>query len=288
MISRRALVGGIGAAALAPLVGCSRDGEGDVQQSDGGRREAYGDDESQVGWLHLPTGTPRAGTVVVLHGGFWRSQFGADLGEPLARDLAARGWVAWNLEYRRVGGGGGWPATLEDVAAGIDHLADLRDDDGAALDLTSVAVVGHSAGGQLAAWAAARPRLSPGSPGASPTVTVTGVVSQAGVVELARAAEEGVGGTAVTDLLGGGPADVPDRYAVADPSAWLPLGVPVRCVHAPADGNVPFDQSERFVAAATGAGDDAALVAAAGDHFTLIDPSSPDWELCVRSLEQVL
>ncbi|MFY0409032.1 alpha/beta hydrolase family protein [Solicola sp. PLA-1-18] len=259
-----------------------------MTRSDGGRREAYGQDESQVGWLHLPTGERRPGVVVVVHGGFWRSQYGAELGEPLAEDLAARGWVAWNLEYRRVGDGGGWPATFEDVAAGIDHLAALRDDDGAALDLSQVAVVGHSAGGHLGAWAAGRPRLPAGSPGSDPTVRVTGVVSQAGVVELARAADEGVGGTAVPDLMGGSPADEPRRYAAGDPSALLPLGVPVRCVHARGDSNVPFDQSEGFVAAAREAGDDAALVEATGDHFTLIDVSSPDWGRCVDALEQVL
>lgn len=167
-------------------------------------RIAYGQDASQFGELHLPAGERRPGTVVVIHGGFWLAEYGADLGTPLAADLAARGWVVWNLEYRRVGDGGGWPATLDDVAAGIDHLATIasRGEHGA-VDTDRVVAIGHSAGGQLAAWAAARPHLGNAAPsnfvtGAS--VAVTGVVSQAGVLELATAADDGVGGSAVPGL----------------------------------------------------------------------------------------
>ena len=90
---------------------------------------------------------------MVIHGGFWRAQYDASLGAPLAQDLVERGWTAWNLEYRRVGNGGGFPETFDDVAAGIDRLADV---DG--LDLSTVVTLGHSAGGHLAAWAAARGR----------------------------------------------------------------------------------------------------------------------------------
>jgi len=86
---------------------------------------SYGPDSSQYGELHLPFGTRRPGTVVILHGGFWLSEYGAELGTPLAVDLARKGWVAWNLEYRRVGNGGGWPATFMDVAAGVDELTPI-------------------------------------------------------------------------------------------------------------------------------------------------------------------
>ena len=107
--------------------------------------------------------------MIVIHGGFWKARYGADLGAPLAADLAARGWAAWNLEYRRVGNGGGWPATLTDVATGIDLLADLAALPGlGALDLARVVAIGHSAGGQLATWAAGRPGLPDGAPGATP------------------------------------------------------------------------------------------------------------------------
>ncbi len=158
----------------------------------------YGPDPAQFGELSLPD-RPALGTVVIIHGGFWRARYNLSLGRPLAADLAARGYAAWNLEYRRAGGGGGWPSTFEDVAAGIDLLATLP------ADTARVVAVGHSAGGHLGVWAAGRSGLPDGAPGARPRVPVTGVVSQAGVLTLADCAREGVGGTAALDLMGGEP-----------------------------------------------------------------------------------
>lgn len=241
-------------------------------------RHAYGADPSQFGELHLPTGTPRLGTVVVIHGGFWRSQYDLSLGTPLAEDLAVRGYVAFNLEYRRVGNGGGWPTTLQDVASGIDQLAALD------VDVSKVVAIGHSAGGQLAAWAAGRAHRPAGTPGADPKVAITGVVSQAGVLDLLTAQAQGVGGTAVSDLLGGTPATVPQRYAAADPIEQLPLTAPVLCVHSQGDQNVPYAQSTAYVSAATKAGGRATLTEVTGDHFTLIDPTSKAWATVIQSL----
>lgn len=249
------------------------------------RRSAYGDDPSQYAELILPAGDPR-GTVVMLHGGFWRAAYGADLQVPTAIDLAGRGWAVWNLEYRRVGSGGGWPQTFNDVAAGVDHLRAVADS--SSLDLSRVVAVGHSAGGHLATWLAGRPRLPASAPGADPAVTVAGVVSLAGVVELTRAAEASVGGTAVLDLMGGLPrGGLEHRYSLADPRGQLPLGVPVRCVHDRADAQVPFWQSEDYVRAAQAAGDDARLVEVPGDHFSLIDPTTPAWAAAREQVEQL-
>ncbi len=225
----------------------------------------YGDDASQYGELSLPDGAPR-GVVVVIHGGFWKAAYDLSLGRPLAESLVSQGWAAWNLEYRRVGaaesgGGGGTPQTFDDVSAGIDRLADV---DG--LDLARVITLGHSAGGHLATWAAGR---------SDPVVPVTGVVSQAGVLDLVRAHELGLGGGAVEALLGHppGPSD-----ATYDPFLQLPLDVPVRCVHGTGDDIVPIEISERYVAAASGAGGDAALTAVDGDHFVVVDPGSGAWQ----------
>ena len=106
----------------------------------------YGDDPSQFGVLY-----GEGPVAVVIHGGFWKAEYGLDLNEALAEDLAERGWAAWNIEYRRLGNGGGVPETLDDVSAAIDKLAEL---DG--VDLSRVVTIGHSAGGHLAAWAATR------------------------------------------------------------------------------------------------------------------------------------
>lgn len=250
-------------------------------------RHYYGKDESQYGELYLPTGPRRPGMVVVIHGGFWKARYAADLGAPLAADLAARGWCAWNLEYRRVGNGGGWPATLADVAAGIDLLAEL-DPDVAALDLDRVVAIGHSAGGQLAAWAAGRPGLPAEAPGAAPRVRLTGVISQAGVLDLIQGAADDLGAGAVPRLLGGLPGELPERYRLASPREQLPLAVPVRCLHARDDDTVPFSQSADYVRAAQAAGDDASLVEVTGGHFGLIDPAAPAWQAALDQLPGLL
>ena len=235
-------------------------------------RWTYGDHANQYAELFRPTSGVERGVVVLLHGGFWRGIYYADQTVGLAVDLVSRGFAAWNLEYRGVGDGGGWPATFADVAAGIDLLADAGD-----LNLDQVITVGHSAGGQLAVWAAARAGLPASASGSAPVVAVTGAVSMAGVLDLTTAAQTGLGGGATTDLLGGGPDDVPDRYAVADPMRRLPLGVPTVAVHARDDDVVPFGYSEGFVAAATAAGDRSALVEVYGGHFDVIDPATDAW-----------
>ena len=233
----------------------------------------YGDSTSQFFEIYRPTGTSK-GVVVVIHGGFWRAQYDLSLGQPLAVSLADEGWTAVNLEYRRLDGGGGWPATFDDVAAGIDALADVDD-----LDLRKVITLGHSAGGHLAVWAAGRERLD--NPDWNrPVVPVTAAISQAGVLDFDRAIADNLGGGAVQALMGGEPstsADLKARFADGDPLRRVPLSVPVRCIHGRDDTNVPPNQSSSYVDAATAAGADATVTSVDGDHFTLIDPSSAAW-----------
>jgi acetyl esterase/lipase len=247
----------------------------------------YGPDPSQSGELWLPAG-PSPGTVVIIHGGFWRARYDLSLGRPLAADLASRGYAVWNLEYRRSFAGGGWPATFLDVASGIDFLASLPDP----IAVSRVVAVGHSAGGHLAVWAAGREKLPagalPGSPGSAPRVALRGVVSQAGVLALADCAREGVGQTAALDLMGGGPDELQEEYRLADPLTVVPIDVPVLCLHSRADDEVPFSFSERYVAATAAAGGRAVLCETHGDHYTLINPASPDWAAVVDALPGLL
>lgn len=253
-------------------------------------RLTYGEHPSQFGELSLPAGGgPVRGVAVVLHGGFWMQSYGLELGRPLAVDLANAGLAVWNVEYRRLGGGGGWPATFADVAAALDMLADAgQRAAGGRLDLGRVVAVGHSAGGHLAAWLAARPKLTP-EIGGGGVVRLHGVVAQAGVLDLAAAALSGVGGSAVSRLLGGRPDQVPERYAMASPVALVPHGVRVVCVHGSADRVVPIEQSERYISAAAAAGDVAELDRLAGmDHFGLIDPPSPAWTRCREAVSRLL
>jgi acetyl esterase/lipase len=246
----------------------------------------YGEHPDQVANLHLPAADGGPWPVaVVVHGGFWRERWDRTTTTPLALDLAARGVAAWNVEYRRVGqDGGGWPGTLEDVAAAVDHLAAID-----AVDAERVAAVGHSAGGQLALWLAARDRLPSGAPGSVPRVRVRGAVALAGVADLALGHAQALGGGACAAFLGGGPEDVPDRYAAASPAALLPLHVPVGLVHGGVDDVVPPEQSRAYAAAARAAGDDVELVELAGaGHFDVVDPRHEAWVAARALLERLL
>lgn len=258
----------------------------------------YGGDPSQWGELFLPeppAGGEHRGVVVVIHGGYWRSQYGAELGEPLAKDLAAHGMAAWNLEYRRAGNGGGWPNTFADVLAGIDKLEDLAARH--SLNLGRVVALGHSAGGHLAAWAAGRNKLAGlGMPDADRQVTrsaeaaavhLTGVVSQSGLLNLAEAERLNLSNGAVSNLAGGPPSKYPLRHRYADPMNALPLGVPVYAVHGSEDTTVPLSQSQSYVQAAAAAGMEARLVKVPGDHYALIDPKAPAYRTC-RELVRTL
>lgn len=226
----------------------------------GPRRIAYGEHRSQfVEWT--PVREAR-GVVVVIHGGFWRAAYDLALGRPLAEDLAARGWSVLNVEYRRVGDGGGMPQTFDDVAAAIDLLAGI---DGAAG--LPVVALGHSAGGHLAVWAAAR-----GAHGWPQRVALTAVVAQAGVLDLRAAARDRLSTDAVGALLGDRPID-----ARVDPTQQLPLSIPVWCLHARDDVDVPFAQSQQYVTRAQAAGARAELVEVKGGHFDLIAPVTQAW-----------
>lgn len=249
---------------------------------------AYGSDPEQVADLWEPLGRPPAAgwpVVILVHGGFWRDQYRRDLMEPLARDLSARGLASWNVEYRRVGPtGGGVPTTLEDVAAAVDELAEVVD--ATPIDLARVAVVGHSAGGHLALWVAGRSRLPAGAPGASPSVVPRVVVGQAPAACLAAGQDLGDG--AVADFVGGSPQEVPERYRVADPAGLVGHGCPVLLVHGEADDVVPVEQSERYEAAASAAGDPVTLVRLPGDHEDVVDPLHPLWAAAVSFLVEHL
>jgi len=286
------------AAASVALAGCSAGGapggSARGQEDEAVPTYHYGDHPAQFAELSLPSGSSPVPVVVIVHGGFWRDAYRAELGRPLARDLVGRGWAALNVEYRRVGrnaqaGGGGWPTTCLDVAAAVDGLAvQGQRIAGGRLDLSRVVALGHSAGGHLAGWLASRAHQPTGAPGADPQVTLSGAVLQAGVLDLVGGYEADLGLGAVAAFMGGSPQDLPDAYAAASPVARVPLHVPTVCVHGRADDVVPIGQSEAFVAAARQAGDTSELQAFDGDHSDVIDTAGAGWELCVEALERLL
>jgi acetyl esterase/lipase len=233
------------------------------------RRIRYGSDPDQWGELRPPaSGAGRPPVAVLVHGGYWRPVWTADLMDALAIDLAERGFATWNLEYRRPDPHG-WEATTVDVASGLAALADLD------VDLDRVAVLGHSAGGQLGMRAAADSRQ------------VAIAVSLAGVLDLAEGQRRGIGNGAVAAALGGTPETAPDRYAAADPMARLPLGVPQLVVQGRDDDPDLVDNGRRYARAALAAGDEVTYLDRPGDHFAVIDPTSDLWretadQICAR------
>jgi acetyl esterase/lipase len=238
---------------LAALAAC---GEGDPpvrRPAKGVTKFAYGEGPDQYAQLTEPAGDPR-GLAVVVHGGFWKPEYGIEYAQPLVPSLVEQGWATWAIEYRR---GSGAAATLADVASAIAARP---------LDLATVVGIGHSAGGHLVTWVAGRGAL-------------THVVAQAGVLDLVSAYELGLGGGAVERFLGHPPGP---QAADVDPIQQVPLDVPVWCVHGRDDDIVPISQSRDYVAAATAAGARAELVEVEGDHFAVIDPASDAW---ARQLE---
>jgi acetyl esterase/lipase len=230
----------------------------------------YGTLPEQVIDLRLPPENPaaKAPLIVLVHGGFWRPAFDRSHLGPMAHALAAAGYVVAVPEYRRAGvADEGWTGTFADIAAALDQVAEIAAPHGA--DTAAMTWAGHSAGGHLVLWAAARPGLPTGSPWRGPC-PAGHVVSLAGCSSLRLCAKWDLGAGAVRTLMGGGPDEVPERYAVADPAALPPPPVPVTLVHGTEDDNVPVGMSRAFkvgrLIEIPGAG-----------HFDLIDPQSLAW-----------
>jgi acetyl esterase/lipase len=243
-----------------------------------GRSYRYGAHRSQRAELHLPRGSGPHPVAVLVHGGSWRTRYGLAVMRALARDLVRAGFAAWNIEYRRLGEGGGWPQTFADVAAAVDQLAAID----APLDLQRVSVAGHSAGGHLALWAASRERIDPEQAaqlGGPPRVRFERVIAIAGVCDLAGAYERFRGGS-VRVLMGGSPQEVPQRYALGDPVALVPVAAPVLLVHGISDETVSIELSRSYARASRQAGGEVELVEIAGPagrHRAAIDPRSEAW-----------
>lgn len=260
---------------------------------------AYGQEYLQFGELYLPASPGLHPTVILIHGGYWRARYSLDLMTGLARDLATRGYAAWNIEYRRVGDpGGGWPGTMLDVALAADYLRILAPT--YALDLQRVVPIGHSAGGHLALWLAARPRIAQSSPlagtqqtgsgeNAPAPLALTGAISLAGVVDLEMAWRLNLSNGAVVDLLEGSFTDVPERYAAASPAAMLPLGIPQVLIHGTNDESVPLQVSQAYATAAKAVNDPVTYIKLEGtDHFDVIDPNSTAWSITIEALQKLL
>ncbi len=247
-------------------------------------RLKYGSQHArQFADLRMPAGDGPHPIVIVLHGGFWLATYDLSLMDGLCDALQAQGIATWNVEYRGMGNeGGGWPGTLLDVAAAADFLRALAMMQ--PLDLNRVVTLGHSAGGHLGLWLAARRRVKTGVLATQNPLAISHAVALAPIADL-RAAQK-AGYTAVEKFLGGTPKTVPERYAAASPAEHLPLAVRQVVLHGTDDRVVALDLSRAYVAAAAAQGDDATLVTLDGvGHFEPIDPASTAWPVVLDAVQ---
>ena len=262
-------------------------------------RLPYGPEYLQFGELYLPERSGPYAVIPLIHGGYWRTRYDLTLTHGLAEDLARRGYAAWNIEYRRIGDkGGAWPGTFLDVARSIDYLRELAPR--YQLDLHRVVPIGHSAGGHLAFWLAARSRIEADSPLAGSSIAaregeqatplpLAGAISLAGVLDLETAWRLHLSNDAVVELLGETFPKAPERYAAASPAALLPLGVPQVLIHGTRDSHVPIEISRDYAAKAKALGDPVTYLELEDiDHFDVIDPRSTAWERTIEVLEALL
>ena len=256
-------------------------------------RIAYGPDAMQFGDLRLPKGSGPHPLAIIVHGGCWLAAF-ADLQlmAPLSDALTRAGVATWNIEFRSVDQpGGGWPNTLLDVGSAVDYSRELAAQH--PIDLKRVVIVGHSAGGHLAQWAAGRHRLSENSALFSKNaLSVSGTIGLAAISDLQRYLHESAGcGKSIPRLLGGSPSEVPERYRQASPAEMLPLHVKQVLIIGAQDTIVRPEHNRTFAETARKSGDDVQLLVLEGAaHFDVIAPNSTAWptiEAAVLSIVDV-
>ncbi|MEH7011302.1 alpha/beta hydrolase [Neobacillus niacini] len=243
----------------------------------------YGDHPSQFGVLRRPETPGSCPVVVSIHGGFWQSKYGLDENEPLAEDLAQRGYATWNIEYRRIGEeGGAWPGTFHDVISAVNHLDQLKDT--YQLDLSRVVVIGHSAGGHLTLLLGSllNQKESP------LVVPIKGIISLAGVTDLHEMlqihTERGIT-SPVTAFLG----DSLEELPIASPIELLPLNVEQVLIHGELDRHVPVSLSIEYHRKALELGDSVRLITLPdAEHFMVVDPTSSAWKAVKDSLEGLI
>lgn len=233
----------------------------DMTLAAGGEPEIirYGNHDSQyVESWRAGDSESDAPAAILIHGGYWRVKYGCDLMHPLARHLVSHGWQVLNLEYRRIGEiEHPWLAMRDDVLSGLSLWADR-----------SPVLVGHSAGGQLALWAATA------MAGSEPL----GVVALAPVSDLVAADELDLSDGAARELIGAHSDESRGSFQAASPRHLLPLKAPQLVVHGMADEHVPPLMSRYYAQAAKNAGDEVVYMAPMDvDHFDVIDPAAPIW-----------
>lgn len=266
---------------------------------------AYGSHPDQVIDFYAPRATAEspAPLVVLLHGGAWRARYDRRHITPFANYLARRGFAVANVEYRRGGesslipeqntgeaapAAGRWPDTFDDVAAAMDALPDLVRTALPQADTRRTVLTGHSAGGHLALWAAARHVLPPDAPWRTERpAPLRGVVALAPIADFEVAEKLDVCGNAGLQLLGGHDTFA-ERRPYADPVLLLPTGIATTLVQGRTDLEVPQAVAESYADAAAKAGEVVGLTLLEDvGHFPLIDPAADACAVVAEEIAQL-
>ena len=233
-------------------------------------RMQWGAEDWQVADLYMPNdpspyqkdiGIP---CMMLIHGGFWKSEYGMDLMAPIAEDLAESGIAAWNIEFKRTTADeeGVWMDTMSDIMRAWGQLALLP-----GIDIVRSGVIGHSAGGQLALLLASKAERKPWL-----------VVAQAPIADLVAAdrAELSDDGDAARRWLGCSPEQNQKLWDQLNPISNIPK-CPVLLIHGKNDEEVPWSQSDAYIRALKAQGEEVQTLWLPGDHFSIIDVASDDW-----------
>ena len=261
-------------------------------------RIEYGDGEEQYGELWLPDasvyGAGPHPTVIMIHGGCWQAAIpGTILQDQLNADLRRRGYAVWNITYPRLGHEtGGYPGTFVSTAMAVDHVRALAK--AYPLDLNRAVIMGHSAGGHLAAWAGARSKLPEGPLGAlrDGAFMPNGVITLAGINDLLMFRDAGPGRCGEPDtvdqLVGTEARAGTDIFADTSPSNMLPLGIEQVVVSGELDPIVPAQYGRAYAAYADQEGDTVTEISIdEAGHFELIDPTAPAWAVILQQIERL-
>jgi acetyl esterase/lipase len=227
------------------------------------QRVSYGPDANQFIEVRIPAQSKKKHPALLnIHGGFWRAKYNLEHAGHLCEALRIAGFATFNIEYRRVGNpGGGWPGTFDDIRSAYRFV--LQSAERFSVDANHVAVMGHSAGGQLALCLAGH------------EASLQRAISLAGAIDLKKCFDLHLSNDAVAEFLGGKPEQVPDHYHEADPAELKINHAKQWILHGDVDDTVPVSISRDYVAAKKKKGEAVEWFDIAGcGHFELIDPGS--------------
>lgn len=249
-------------------------------------RYAYGAGAQQFGELTLPGSPPPHPVIVLIHGGGYREIYDLrPLGGVVAA-LAEAGFAVWNIEYRRYGNGGDYPRMFLDVAAAADYLPQIAETH--QLDLSRVISMGHSAGGHLALWLAGRRNIESASPlFISQPQLIHGVIALAPLAHVTQGGESELSCDALLAVMGGASSERPEAYRNGCPAQLLPLCSPQSIVVGEEDAAM-LDNAERYIKAASQAGDETQLIRLPGaGHFEIVAVDADEWGDVLRATVQL-